>query len=67
MDIIIKESKLETNQANFVQWVITGLRAADAMDGDDDQSANLIQVMENSATCSKVSQQQLAAQLQEVT
>jgi hypothetical protein len=66
-DITIEESELETNQANFVQRVIAGLRAADAEEADGDPSANLIQEMANSATRAEASQQQLATQLQEVT
>ena len=66
-DITIEESDLEQNQANFVQRVIAGLRAAEVDDTGADQSANLIQEMANSATRSEATQQQLATQLQEVT
>jgi hypothetical protein len=66
-DVTIEESELESNQANFVQRVIEGLRAADADETENDPSANLMQEMANSATRSEATQQQLATQLREVT
>ena len=66
-DITIEEFDLEQNQANFVQRVIAGLRAAEVDNKEADQSANLIQEMANSATRSEATHQQLATQLQEVT
>ena len=66
-DITVEESDLEHTQANFVQRVIEGIRAADSENTNTDASANLIQEMANSATRAEASQQQLATQLQEET
>jgi hypothetical protein len=63
-DISLEESELARNNANLVQQVVDGLQSALTPDDTlQNESAELIAQMANSATRSNETQQQLAAQL----
>jgi hypothetical protein len=63
-DITLEESELARNNANLVQQVVDGLQSALTPDETlQNESAELIAQMANSATRSNETQQQLATQL----
>ena len=65
-DVTLEESELERNNANLVQQVVDGIQQAISAESPQDESADLLVQMANSATQNAETQQQLQTQLQQM-
>jgi hypothetical protein len=65
-DVTLEESDLQRNNANLVQQVVDGMQQTMANDTTNDENAEMLLQMSNSATRASESQQQLQTQLQQV-